>query len=177
MKLKYVPIVAICLLYFGILSGIFIDSINAQESYKISITDKSYEISNIQEINGQTIIYYNISITLSNLGDVISDDITLKIVGDDGLPLYRNASILPGDVKKFEWASDEFFLVGATDHYINISYYPTDSDIEVNSDNSGEDVLILKYTGNTGDNNTPGFESVLFILILVGYIIYTKFRR
>jgi len=176
MKARLILTTAICFLCVGLFFGIFIDTIPSQEDYyKISIEDKIYEIHKITEVNAQTIIYYNISIILKNSGNLKSDDITLEIIGDDELPLYVNDTILPNGVREFKWENEEFFLVGPWDHYINISYYPTDPTIGRNAENSGIDTMILTYAEST--DNTPGFESIFAITIIVLFVIIKKYTN
>jgi len=178
MKSKCIITVVIGLLCCGLFFGIFIDTISAQEDYyEISIVEKSYEIYEISEINAQTIIYYNISITLKNSGNLNSDDVTLEIIGDDELPLYANDTIPHGGVREFKWENEDFFLVGSWDHYINISYYPTDPTIGRNENNSGEDSLILKYNEASGDGDTPGFEAAFLLVIIALYVAVKKYKK
>ena len=168
----------ICFLSVGLFFGIFVGTVASQgDYYNISIADKNYEIYKISEINTQTIVYYNISITLKNSGNLNSDDVTLEIVGDDDIPLYVNDTISPGSVREFKWENKEFFLVGPWDHYINISYYPTDPTIERNGNNSGEDSLILKYNEASGDGDTPGFEAIFLFVIIALYVAVKKYKK
>jgi len=178
MKTQLILTTVIYFLYVGLFFGIFVGTIASQENYyKISIADKSYEIYEISERNAQTIIYYDLSIILKNSGNLNSDDVTLEIIGDDELPLYVNDTIPPGGVREFKWENKDFFLVGPWDHYINISYYPTDPTIGRNENNSGEDSLILKYNEASGNGDTPGFEAVFLLVIIALYVAVKKYKK
>ena len=173
MKSKLILTLIIGFLCFGLFFCIFVDTIVAQD-YQISIVDKSYNIHKIREIQDQTFIYYNISITLRNSGNSISDDITVRIMDEDG-NYTRNGTIMPDESKTFLF--DDHPLLGMTDHTIFIYFYPTDKPDSLDDYHHGEDVLILKYGGDAEDGNTPGFEAVFLFVVIVGYVVIRKYKK
>jgi len=176
-KLKWIYLLGIALVCFGFLSTILVDIGTSQDDfYNISLSDMRYEITRTEILQNQEVVYYNIYITLSNLGTIDSDDITLEIVGDDGLPLYDHDVIPAGGSRVFSWEDPHFVFIGAIDHYINISYYPTDLSISRTEQNLGEDYLILEYNDNR-DGNTPGFEFILLIMTLIMYIGINNYKN
>ncbi len=173
MKSKGILIAVTSFLCFGLLLGIFVDTIAGQdEYYKISIADKSYEITNIDDVHN--IIKYDISVTLRNNGTIESDDITVRIMDEDG-NYTRNATIMPGVSKTFLFNNHPLF--GLTDHTISIFFYPTDTFAQLTEYNHGEDTLILKYGTTNGDDNTPGFESVFLFILIALYVMVKKYKK
>ena len=167
---KYLPIL-FGFFCFGILCTMCMTTISAQGVTTISLVDESYEVYKIEEKGGQTIVYYNISITLENSATEESDDITLEIVGDDDIPLYKNSTIPAGGQWTFTWEKNEYFIAGAWDHYINISYYSTN-----NPNIKKTDRLNLAYQPSTSEG-TPGFEAFLTLILLSLFVLIKKVRK
>lgn len=175
MKSKLIYKLLIWLLCFGLLFSIFVDvCISQEEEYKISITDKSYEINKIDE--NHEIIYYNILVTLNNMGAIESDNMTIRIMDEDNVNLTQQVTIMPGESKTFLF--EDYPLIGLNDHEISIYYYPTIDKIYIpDRNNHGRDVLILGYTQNNGDNNTPGFGISIIILSVTLFVIINKLKK
>jgi len=173
MKLKGILTAVMGLLCFGFLICSLVDTVASQDNYfEVSISDKNYEITKIDDIHN--IIKYNISVTLRNNGTIESDDITVRIMDEDG-NYTRNDTIMPGVSKTFLFNNHP--LLGLTDHTISIFFYPTDKFAQLNEYNHGEDTLILKYVTTNGDGNTPGFESVFLFILVVLYVTIKKYKK
>lgn len=175
MKSKVLLTIFISIFCLGFFSGFLVNISSAEDKYyEISIIEKNYEISSIKDIKGRTFVFFNISITLKNSGNMISDDITLEIVGEDEMPLYKNYTIPAEGYKEFTF--DEFYLQGLGEHQVNLSYYPTNID-NWNDYNHGKDVLILQSGGNGDDSSTPGFEAIFLIMTIVVYVFLTRYKK
>ena len=160
----------ISMLLFCVFSGMLTDICNAEdEIYRISLVEKKYECVKTVGSGKQTWVYFDISITLSNTGDVESDDITVEIEDEDG-KYYRNYTFQPRESKTFIF--DDHPLLEKTEHRINISFYPTNKYIVLNDYNHGEDILIILPKENA-NNSTPGFESI-FPIIAIAVLVFLK---
>ena len=175
MKLKLIYNTLICFLCFGLLFSIFINEVSSQEeNYEISISNKSYEIVEIDESHG--IIKFDIMITLTNLGTVESDNITIRIMDEDNVNLTKKYTFMSGESNIFIF--EDHPLIGLKDHEIKIYYYPTEAETYIpDTKNHGEDILVLKYATNNGENNTPGFEILISILSVTLIITIKKIKK
>ncbi len=140
--------------------------------YEIQMVEKDYDIVGIREINDRKVVYFNISITLHNLGNLVSDDITVRIEDEDGWYI-RNDTLKPHDSKKFIFNNHP--LLGSGEHRINISYYPTDKNIVLTEYNHGEDILML--LSEDKNNSTPGFGACFLIIVILSYIFIYKNKK
>ena len=173
MKVQLILTTGLCLLFVGLFLVNFVDTVSSQEEYyEISITDKNYEKIKTNDIHN--IINYNISITLENSGTIESDDITVRIMDEDG-NYTHNGTILPGVSKTFLFSNHPLF--GLNDHTISVYFYPTDEFVTLNEYNHGEDTLLLEYDLNGSDGNTPGFEAVFVILIISLFVMIKKYTK
>jgi len=174
MKLKIFYKTLLWIIIFVFLLNIFTyPSISQEGDFEISITDKSYEIFKIDEIN--KIIHFNISITLKNIDSINTYDITVMIIDEDG-NYTNNNIILPGKSQTFIF--EDHPLIGLEDHEIKIYYYPTEYEIYIpGTKNHGEDVLTLKYATSSEENNTPGFEIIILIISIALFISIKRINK
>ena len=175
MNSKIIYKIFIWLFFYGLLFSIFVNSCTSQEGdFTISITDKSYDVIKIDENN--EIITYNIIITLTNEGNVKSDNMTIRIRDEDDINLTKQYTFNPGESKTFIF--DEYPVIGLKDHEISIFFYPTIDEIYIEDNlNHGEDILVLKYGKNNEDNNTPGFSIPFIISIIAIYVLLNKNKK
>ena len=170
MKLNVLMLIMLGILSIVFSTGNLIEVSNAESDYSISISDTSYEFVKTREAGGSTWVYYNISIVLHNSGSMISDDITLEIVGDDEIPLYDNDTIAAGGYRVFTF--ENFFFHGLGDHQVNISFFPTEITIQRTPDNFGNASFIIPYGGE--EESTPGFEFVA--LLVASFLVFLRRR-
>ena len=163
----------LCIVFAGLVFA-SIGEIGASQddSYEISITDTTYEKTDVNDVHN--IVYYNISVTLENSGTIESEDITLQITDEDG-NYTRNGTILPGSSKTFIFTDHP--LIGLNDHTISLSFFPTDQFAPKNEYNSGEDSLTLIYNQGSGFDTTPGFEAFFTLIILSLFVLIKKVRK
>lgn len=141
--------------------------------YELSIVDKAYTINPVKQLRDW--VSFNITITLFNSGTIESDNITVTIEDEDAIIIHRNGTILPNKEKTFYF--HDHLLRGMVEHQINISYFPTNKDIELNENNSGKDIFIF-LKGEDGSDSTPGFElSIVFFGLLVGILLLKKRKK
>jgi len=143
-----------------------------EDTYKLSIVDKTYSVNPEKQLRDW--YYFNIEITLFNSGTIDSDNITMTIEDEDGVVIHRNGTIPPNQEKTF--CFHDHLLKGMVEHQINISYFPTSEDIELNETNSGKDIFIL-LVGEDGSKSTPGFELSIVIFGLFVGILFLKKRK
>jgi len=173
MEIKWMQTIFIGILFLGLFFGFFIKVSNSQDNYyQISITDKSYEIKSIDE--KYEIIYFDISITLKNSGNIISEDMTLRIRDVDG-NYTLNGTIMPGESKTFTF--EKHPIIGLKDHTISIYFNPTDEFAPLNDFNQGKDELTLKYSSNGNGSSTPGFELIFIIISIMLCFTTAKYKR
>lgn len=161
------------IMFLFTLSCLLFNITNAEDDYyEIRIIDKGYNVIRIKEINDLKVVYFNISISLHNLGNIVSDDITVKIEDEDGW-YVRNDTIQSHESKKFIF--DNHPLLGLGGHRINISYYPTNKNVILTEYNHGEDVILLL----TEDKNNfiPGFEAIFLIMIIIANILISRYKK
>ncbi len=160
------------MLLFMLSCLLFNITIAEDDYYEIQMVEKDYDIIRIRDINDRKVVYFNISITLLNLGNLVSDDITVRIEDEDGWYI-RNDTLQPHESKKFIFDNHPF--LGSDEHRINISYYPTDKNIVLTEYNHGEDILLL--LSEDKNNFTPGFEAYFLIVTIISYIIISKYKK
>lgn len=176
LKNNYVIILMIMLFCFGFLNTIYTPITSAQQGYTLSIEETSFEIYRIQQLTRtQTSVYYNISIVLRNSGLEDSVDITLEIIDNEEFSLKKNATIPAESQHEFSWRGEDFFLIQNGDHYINIEYYPTNTQISKNTQNSGSELLYLYKRSD--DTSTPGFQAVLVVGVLVLFFLTKRLKK
>ena len=142
------------------------------ENYNISIVNMTYIFVKTEEIRGREFDYYNVVITLRNSGKVDADDITVEIVGEDGLPEKRNQTIPANEENNYIFS--DFYLEKSPEHKINVSYYPSNLTVhERNEYNSGIDSFIIN-TSNNNSESTSGFELILFLIAFFVYFVIRK---
>lgn len=173
MKFSNVFAAMLVITFLCIFSGMFINiSSSEDDRYILTITDKNYIFIKNEEVKGHVFQYYDITIVVKNSGNIISDDITVKIEGGDGLSEKLNYTIAANDSKGFVFSN--FFIEKADQHRINISYFPTDLSVhERNEDNSGFTTLVFS-TKTESEDSTPGFEFVLLVVAFIFYLIQRK---
>jgi len=170
-KSKVFLLVLMCILLTGFFSGNVLETCAAEdEFYKISM-DVSSEFVKTTEIGGDTWVFFNISITLYNSGNIESDDITVKFQDEDS-NYTREGSVMPGETKTFIFV--EHPLLGLGEHKLGVNYCPTDLSIPMNDDNSGYTTLAVEYGGGDGDSSTPGFEIISLICIMALIVLIRK---
>ena len=175
MRLNVLLPVLLSILFLGIFSCFLFDIASAEDDfYEISIIEKDYDIFRIREINGRKVVYFNISVTLYNSGNIESDDITVKIEDEDGW-YVRNDTLLAHESKTFIF--DDHPLLGMTEHRINISFYPTNKNVALTDYNHGEDVLILLPEDKDENSFTPGFEAILLVMAVAIYVFLTRYKK
>lgn len=168
-----VSFISFIFMFLYILSCLLFNiTVAEEEYYEIRIVEKDYDIIRIKEINNRTVVYFNINITLHNLGNLVSEDITVKIEDEDGW-YVRNDTLQPHESKKFIF--DNHPLLGSGEHRINISYYPTNKNVVLTDYNHGEDVLFL--LSENKNNFTPGFEVGFLIITIVVYVLISKYNK
>ena len=165
MKLKKCLIFTVGIILIGLFSQILIQTCTAEPA-KLSITSQTFKVSKTTVIGEQTYVFYNISIVMHNTGAETSQNTTLRIVDDEGIPADRKNTFAPGDYKEFTFT--DWPLTGTGEHQINISYYPTDQNVPVTGDNSGNTTFFVSSSdGSTSQKSTPGFEIVIFLGAIV----------
>jgi len=175
LKSKVLVPILISILFLWIFSYFLFDLSRAGDDfYEISIIEKNYDIFKIREINDRKCIHFNISITLYNSGNIESDDITVKIVDEDG-GYVRNGTLMPNESKTFIF--DDHPLLDMSEHRINISFYPTNKNVGLTDYNHGESVLILLTGDKEDDGFTPGFEVILLVTTIVVYVFLTRYKN
>ena len=172
MKFK-ISFMSFLIMLLFILSCLLFDITAAEvDYYEIQIVENDYDIVGIREINDRKVVYFNISITLHNLGNLVSDDITVRIEDEDGW-YVRNGTLQPHESKKFIF--DNHPLLGSGEHRINISYYPTNNNVVLTDLNHGEDILML--SSEDKNNFTPGFDICFLIIAILSYIFIYKYKK
>ena len=145
----------------------------AQPSYSIEIIEKNYTINRTEPSGQLNIVYFDIAINLQNTGNEQSDNITIEITDEDGITLHRNYTFTAGEIHTFTFNNHPLF--GMKEHRINISYYPTFPQVAKTIYNNGNTSLILLEGNNP--NSTPGFETILFLFIIVTYFFIKKIKK
>jgi hypothetical protein len=177
-KVKLMKSKIFLLMLAGILFTVFFSGnvseicIAEDEFYKISM-DTSSEFVKTTEIGGDTWIFFNISITLHNFGNIESDNITVELQ-DEYSNYTREGSVMPGE-RTFIFV--EHPLLGLGKHKLGVSYYPTDLSIPMNDDNSGYTTFAVEYENGDDDGSTPGFEIISLICIVVLIVLIRKRRN
>ena len=174
MKSKVFLLMMAGILFTGLFSGNVFEICTAEdELYKISMNASS-EFVKTMETGGNTWIFYNISITLYNSGNVESDNITVKLQDEDS-NYTREDSVMPGETKTFIFV--EHPLLGLGEHKLDVNYYPTDSSIPKKDDNSGYTTLDVEYRDSDGDGSTPGFDIISIICIMALIVLLRKIKN
>ena len=174
MKSKFLIFgIIITLLFINILTN---TCIAGNDEYTITIKDKSAEYIKTKTIGGNTFEYYNISITLHNSGNIISDNITVELADEDKLQnLTKEYSIKPGEDKTYTFSDHP--LMGSGEHTLYINYYATDMD-KRNAGNTGSTTFIInEKSNNDNDKGIPGFELVFLITSIILIFLINKKKK
>ena len=178
MKVKLMKSKVFLLMLAGILFTVFFSGnvfeicTAEDEFYKISM-DVSSEFVKTMETGGDTWIFFNISISPHNSGNVESDNITVKLQDEDS-NYTQEDSVMPGETKTFIFI--EHPLLGLGEHKLGVSYFPTDLSIPMNDYNSGYTTLAVEYGDGDGDSSTPGF-AIISLICIVALIVLIRKRK
>jgi len=129
------------------------------------------EISSIVK-NGNVIgKTFQINVTLRNLGDLRSDELTVNLTDQEGFALTRNNIYVdPGktEIISFIWSTTTI-----RNQQIGINFYPTDLDTIWDEYNSGSTRITVKLGDENGlpATSTPGFE-IIALLFAVAILIF-----
>ncbi len=145
-------------------------------SYNIEVFDEQYEFLKTHEHVSAN--YYDIIITLKNNGVVDSDAMTLEIweKEEDRALLSVNKTgviINAGEIKEFKF--EEWVVTGTGEHTVMYEYHPTNKS-KINNYNSGSGSFKIN-DDPIPEENTPGFELVLFLLVSLSICIVKKRMR
>ncbi|MBN2065543.1 MAG: hypothetical protein JW771_01895 [Candidatus Thermoplasmatota archaeon] len=162
--------IVIGMIFICILAAFSISA--ASEQAQLSITQKDPKEGKTIGTGLQTAIYYDITVTLYNAGNVTSPQITVGIQDEaDGMWTNRTGTVAAKDSKEFLF--NDWPIMGPGDHTVVITYRPTNESIARTSFNSGSDTLVLSVTAVEDETEgTPGFElavllsALFFILVL-----------
>ena len=160
-------ILTICLFLFAPIA------IYAQENpYRIVLSDPTYNY--IKTVGGGTQIfeYFNINVTLRNLGANESDQITIELIDQDNIQsgVKRYYTFSPLEKKTFLFADHP--ISGTGDHNITIKFYPT-NETKNASYNSGSGTFVI-YKNDSEGGSTPGFEITLIIITFALFVFLKK---
>lgn len=166
-------------LLITILSIIFTNSTIASENRSDLdfVGEPSYELINKVTKSGKTIGWtYEIKVDIKNNGDQKSQETTIDLTDNEGFELKNITTFQPGETKtiNFLWST-----MSSYDQTINISYFPTDFDIDMNQYTSDKTSfkLIIDEEDSVPAASTPGFEFILLIVALSAIIFYSKKQR
>lgn len=175
MRSKLLTFGLVITLFLGVFLGVLTDTCDAENGYyKISIEDISSEFIKTTKKGGVTYVYFNIIVTLYNSGDIESDNITVELQDEFGNYINKG-TIKAGETKMFIFG--EHPLEGLGKHTLDVSYYPTDINIERTKDNTGSETFTVKHGNNNNDNSTPGFEFIFLISTVVFVFLIRKRKK
>jgi len=137
-----------------------------EESYNIIISNTTYDYIKTEGSGTQIFEFFNINITLRNLGVNGSDEITVELIDQDNMSVRRKYTFDPLEKKSFLFSNHP--ISGTGDHEITINFYPTD-ETKKNNYNSGSEIFVINK-GNLTGGSTPGFEITLILLVLTLFI-------
>ena len=138
-NLKKNMIISLCIFLFFCVSAISV------QAYKIDIVSKNSELTDTTNQGSQTASFYTILITVKNNGTDYSDDITIELVDDMGIPTQKNYTFSPSEIKTFQFK--DYPIVGAGQHEITINYYPSNQS-RTDQGNSGSTTMIVGKSPN-----------------------------
>jgi len=159
------------LIFICLFLTIFFNNCKAEnENYNIFIKDTSTDFVKSIDIGGTTYEYYDIRITLHNSGDVISDNITVKL--QDELDNYtQNKKVNPGEDETFTFTNHP--LPGEDQHTLYVSYYATDLD-KRGGHNTGSTTITTDYSDNENNDSIPGFGIITLLWVILLLFITKK---
>jgi hypothetical protein len=150
--------------------------VNAQNP-NLSITDVKHQLLSTKTIGARQAHYFAFFITFSNTGDVETDNITVYFndpelnarleIGSFTLTPNQNITLVYD-----EWPTT---LLGETT--INITYSPTEQGVEHTSYNTGTKAYTFTIGALPDNNQTPGFEIIIFLLSLITFILVLEKRK
>jgi len=120
--------------------------------------------------------YYNITVTLQNVGDISSPAVDIKLL-EDGLttvwpPDCNRVIFEPQEQKSFyfDWCTTK-----KSDTF-TISYRASDS-VNISDDTSGSKIVNVGYEENNMDEGTPGFSFIILLLSIIIFIYVKKTKK
>jgi len=142
----------------------------AQEApYTIILSNTVYDYIKSEGSGTQVFEFFNINITLRNLGTNASDEITIELIDQDNTSVYRKYTFDPLEKKSFLFNNHP--ISGTGDHDIVIKFYPT-NETKKASYNSGSETFVINKN-NSQKGSTPGFE-ITFLIAAIALFIFLK---
>ncbi len=143
----------------------------AQENpYDIMIYNTTYNYIKTEEAGTQIFEFFNINITLRNLGTNNSDEITLELIDQDNISVKREYIFDPLEKKSFLFSNHP--ISGTGDHELTIKFYPKNQTRKADYNSRSETFVINKDDSKGG--STPGFEITLTTIALAIFIFLKK---
>ena len=139
--------------------------------YNIIKSNITYSYVKTETRGTNSVEFFNIDVTLRNLGTNESDDIIIEISDKDNAPVKQNHTFYPLEKKNFLFIN--YPILGTGDHEITIKFYPKD-ETKTASYNSGSETLIINKNKSQADSSIPGFEITLIITTIAIFVFLKK---
>ena len=140
----------------------------------ITISEIKHQLINTETIGARLAHYFTFWITFTNTGDIASNNITAYLedpelnarleINSFTLQPHQNITLIYE-----EWPTT---LLGQTT--INITYNPTEADVEQTQYNTGKKPYTFQIGSPTNTEETPGFHLMTFVISLLIFIIFKR---
>ena len=173
MKLKYLIFGIIFSMLIITSFNVLLNTVNAkEETYDIKVINTSSKYLKTENHGGNTFVYYEISITLQNTGNIASDELSIRLRDEDG-NYTKEVVISPGEYKTIIW--DNHMFLGSKQRTVYFDYYAEDLEKRTSS-NTGSTILVIDpdNSGVSATSNTPGFEVIILLSSILIFYIFKK---
>lgn len=162
-------IISIC-----ILLSIVLTASPSLSAASVTILNKNYAFINTESLGTNTIETFTISLTIKNNQQTPLNNITIKLIDQDDLPLTEEISFTAEETKTIQF--ENYFVSGTGEHIVNISIFPTDEPGNVILTDSM--ILVKPGSTNTEGNDSPGFTlPLLLIIFALILIVRSKYKK
>ncbi len=179
MKMKVVLILVLLVMNLGFFLAVTPVSFGQQAN--VSIKDVSVQLTQTRPpIGAITIREYRITAILQNTGNTDSVNITVKLRDPEpGLNATLqfqppNYSLKPNEEKTFVVENWPTSLSG--DIALNITFQPSSPNVLLNAYNSGSYTYALHIGDMNTKPSTPGFEILVVLLAILGFLFIKKIK-
>jgi hypothetical protein len=147
----------------------------AEQDYSISILNTNYSKIKETTVGQDTIIQYDIFVSVTNLGNGTSDEIVITLTDDENFTITQEHTFDPMETKTITFENHP--LTGTIDHDLTITYAPKNTSIQKTSANSGSKKMTITYDSKTNTDSPFIHSAGLITLFTLVALLLKKKKR
>jgi len=156
--------------YIVIIMMLLFSSVSIVSAAGIEIRNIRHDL--INEKSDEAKQFYNIFITVENTDETPYENITIELVDPLDIPTRQEYSFEPSETKTFTF--DDYPVAGDSIHQITVNIYPTDSSIRTPRNSDSTEFTLTYQDTTVEDTSFISSISLIFIILVAGFIIRRK---